>query len=66
MSAFFLLTIIVFILLFLTSFQLITSFITDYFRCLEKNPEHRPYMAELEEHPFIQSVPENDYHVSLF
>lgn len=35
------------------------------FRCLEKNPEHRPFMMELEEHPFIQSVPENDYHVSI-
>lgn len=33
------------------------------FRCLEKNPEHRPFMMELEEHPFIQSVPENDFHV---
>ncbi|XP_013133964.1 PREDICTED: neither inactivation nor afterpotential protein C isoform X1 [Papilio polytes] len=32
--------------------------------CLEKNPEHRPYMMELEEHPFIQLVPENDYHLS--
>ncbi|XP_045776420.1 neither inactivation nor afterpotential protein C isoform X3 [Maniola jurtina] len=32
--------------------------------CLEKNPEHRPFMAELEEHPFIQSVPENDFHLS--
>ena len=33
------------------------------YRCLEKNPEHRPFMMELEEHPFIQSVPENDFHV---
>ncbi|KAL0848932.1 hypothetical protein ABMA28_013327 [Loxostege sticticalis] len=32
--------------------------------CLEKNPEHRPYMVELEEHPFIQSVPENDFHLT--
>ncbi|XP_030041129.2 neither inactivation nor afterpotential protein C [Manduca sexta] len=32
--------------------------------CLEKNPEHRPFVMELEEHPFIQSVPENDYHLS--
>ncbi|KPJ11874.1 Neither inactivation nor afterpotential protein C [Papilio machaon] len=32
--------------------------------CLEKNPEHRPYMMELVEHPFIQLVPENDYHLS--
>lgn len=35
----------------------------EIFRCLEKNPEHRPFIMELEEHPFIQSVPENDYHV---
>ncbi|RVE54658.1 hypothetical protein evm_000779 [Chilo suppressalis] len=39
----------------------INDFVTE---CLEKNPEHRPYMVELEEHPFIQSVPENDYHLS--
>ncbi|XP_026756966.2 neither inactivation nor afterpotential protein C [Galleria mellonella] len=39
----------------------INDFITE---CLEKNPEHRPYMMELTEHPFIQSVPENDYHLS--
>ncbi|XP_022116473.2 neither inactivation nor afterpotential protein C isoform X1 [Pieris rapae] len=32
--------------------------------CLEKNPEHRPFIMELEEHPFIQSVPENDFHLS--
>lgn len=36
-----------------------------FFRCLEKNPEHRPYIMELEEHPFIQSVPENDFHVGI-
>lgn len=39
----------------------LNDFITE---CLEKNPEHRPYMMELEEHPFIQSVPENDFHLS--
>ncbi|XP_063838956.1 neither inactivation nor afterpotential protein C [Ostrinia nubilalis] len=39
----------------------INDFVTE---CLEKNPEHRPYMVELEEHPFIQSVPENDYHLT--
>ncbi|CAG9784623.1 unnamed protein product [Diatraea saccharalis] len=39
----------------------INDFVTE---CLEKNPEHRPYMMELEEHPFIQSVPENDYHLT--
>lgn len=32
--------------------------------CLEKNPEHRPYMAELLEHPFITSLPENDIHLA--
>ncbi|XP_046961728.1 neither inactivation nor afterpotential protein C isoform X1 [Vanessa cardui] len=39
----------------------INDFITE---CLEKNPEHRPFMVELEEHPFIQTVPENDFHLS--
>lgn len=29
------------------------------FRCLEKNAEHRPYMEELLEHPFITQVPDN-------
>ncbi|KDR20620.1 Neither inactivation nor afterpotential protein C [Zootermopsis nevadensis] len=33
--------------------------------CLEKNPEHRPYITELLEHPFITAVPENDYHLSM-
>ncbi|KAI8427544.1 hypothetical protein MSG28_002059 [Choristoneura fumiferana] len=37
------------------------DFVTE---CLEKNPEHRPYVMELEEHPFIQSVPENDFHLT--
>ncbi|XP_041979804.1 neither inactivation nor afterpotential protein C isoform X2 [Aricia agestis] len=32
--------------------------------CLSKNPEYRPFMMELEEHPFIQTVPENDFHLS--
>ncbi|XP_072936347.1 neither inactivation nor afterpotential protein C-like [Epargyreus clarus] len=39
----------------------INDFITE---CLEKNPEHRPFMVELAEHPFIQSVPENDFHIT--
>ncbi|XP_028035821.1 neither inactivation nor afterpotential protein C [Bombyx mandarina] len=39
----------------------INDFISE---CLEKNPEHRPFIMELEEHPFILSVPENDYHLS--
>nr|CAD7585776.1 unnamed protein product [Timema genevievae] len=30
--------------------------------CLEKNPEHRPYIMELMEHPFLTALPENDYH----
>lgn len=34
--------------------------------CLEKNPEHRPYCMELIEHPFIETVPENDYHVCIY
>ncbi|KAG7311754.1 hypothetical protein JYU34_002814 [Plutella xylostella] len=39
----------------------LNDFITE---CLEKNPEHRPFMAELTEHPFIESVPENDFHMT--
>ncbi|XP_025994439.1 neither inactivation nor afterpotential protein C isoform X2 [Solenopsis invicta] len=29
--------------------------------CLEKNPENRPYMMEIIEHPFLSELPENDY-----
>ncbi|XP_011703378.1 PREDICTED: neither inactivation nor afterpotential protein C isoform X2 [Wasmannia auropunctata] len=29
--------------------------------CLEKNPENRPYMMEIIEHPFLLELPENDY-----
>ncbi|XP_059618004.1 neither inactivation nor afterpotential protein C [Phlebotomus argentipes] len=32
--------------------------------CLEKNPEHRPFMVEVMEHPFFTELPENDYHLS--
>ncbi|CAH0394342.1 unnamed protein product [Bemisia tabaci] len=35
------------------------DFITE---CLEKNPEHRPFIMELMEHPFITALPENDFH----
>lgn len=35
-----------------------------YFRCLEKNPDHRPFMVEVTEHPFFTELPSNDYHVS--
>ena len=28
-------------------------------RCLIKNPDHRPVMMELGEHPFIQEIPED-------
>lgn len=31
--------------------------------CLEKNPEHRPYLIEMLEHPFLAELPENDFHV---
>lgn len=31
--------------------------------CLVKNPEHRPFIMELSEHPFMELVPENNYHV---
>ncbi|KAK3908653.1 Neither inactivation nor afterpotential protein C [Frankliniella fusca] len=39
--------------------QLYNDFITE---CLEKNPENRPFMPELMEHPFITALPENDDH----
>ncbi|XP_029156587.1 neither inactivation nor afterpotential protein C [Nylanderia fulva] len=29
--------------------------------CLEKNPENRPYIVEIIEHPFLSELPENDY-----
>ncbi|XP_017777903.1 PREDICTED: neither inactivation nor afterpotential protein C [Nicrophorus vespilloides] len=32
--------------------------------CLVKNPEHRPFIMELLEHPFLGEVPENNYHLS--
>ena len=30
-----------------------------HFRCLVKNPDHRPVMMEIGEHPFIQELPED-------
>lgn len=32
--------------------------------CLEKNPDHRPFLVELMEHPFFTELPTNDYHVN--
>ncbi|OAD59027.1 Neither inactivation nor afterpotential protein C [Eufriesea mexicana] len=29
--------------------------------CLEKNPDNRPFMAEIAEHPFLADLPQNDY-----
>ncbi|KAJ8686537.1 hypothetical protein QAD02_022331 [Eretmocerus hayati] len=29
--------------------------------CLEKNPDNRPFIAEIVEHPFLSELPENDY-----
>ncbi|XP_071862177.1 STKc_myosinIII_N_like and MYSc_Myo21 domain-containing protein ninaC isoform X2 [Bombus fervidus] len=29
--------------------------------CLEKNPENRPFMAEIAEHPFLADSPANDF-----
>ncbi|XP_055589092.1 neither inactivation nor afterpotential protein C-like [Uranotaenia lowii] len=37
------------------------DFVTE---CLEKNPDHRPFMMEIAEHPFLTQLPENDYHIS--
>ncbi|XP_020292574.1 neither inactivation nor afterpotential protein C isoform X2 [Pseudomyrmex gracilis] len=36
----------------------LNDFITE---CLVKNPENRPYMMEIVEHPFLSELPENDY-----
>ncbi|KAG5898728.1 hypothetical protein JTB14_020922 [Gonioctena quinquepunctata] len=33
--------------------------------CLVKNYEYRPYIMEIIEHPFLEQVPENNYHLSL-
>ncbi|KAL1124362.1 hypothetical protein AAG570_000991, partial [Ranatra chinensis] len=32
--------------------------------CLTKNPEYRPYMTELLEHPFFTQLPDNDFHLN--
>ncbi|XP_066595242.1 neither inactivation nor afterpotential protein C isoform X2 [Prorops nasuta] len=32
--------------------------------CLEKNPDNRPFMSEIMEHPFLSELPENDYPLS--
>lgn len=45
------------------TFNCMLTFFSKYVRCLEKNPDHRPYMEELLEHPFITQVPDN---VSLY
>ncbi|XP_076230734.1 STKc_myosinIII_N_like and MYSc_Myo21 domain-containing protein ninaC isoform X2 [Nomia melanderi] len=29
--------------------------------CLEKNPDNRPFMGEIVEHPFLSELPDNDY-----
>ncbi|XP_076279257.1 STKc_myosinIII_N_like and MYSc_Myo21 domain-containing protein ninaC isoform X3 [Lasioglossum baleicum] len=29
--------------------------------CLEKNPDNRPFMTEIFEHPFLSELPDNDY-----
>ncbi|XP_076635717.1 STKc_myosinIII_N_like and MYSc_Myo21 domain-containing protein ninaC isoform X3 [Colletes latitarsis] len=29
--------------------------------CLEKNPENRPFMAEIFEHPFLSELPDNEF-----
>ncbi|KAL1494679.1 hypothetical protein ABEB36_010244 [Hypothenemus hampei] len=33
--------------------------------CLVKYFEHRPYIMEIIEHPFLNEIPENNYHLSL-
>ncbi|XP_046675327.1 neither inactivation nor afterpotential protein C isoform X3 [Homalodisca vitripennis] len=41
--------------------QTYNDFITE---CLEKNPDNRPFMVEIMEHPFLTSLPENDFHLT--
>ncbi|PSN54627.1 hypothetical protein C0J52_10832 [Blattella germanica] len=41
--------------------QLYNDFIAE---CLEKNPDHRPFIVELMEHPFLTGLPDNDFHLS--
>lgn len=38
--------------------------ISPSFRCLEKNPENRPFMGEIIEHPFLAELPDNDFLVN--
>ncbi|XP_050306702.1 neither inactivation nor afterpotential protein C [Anthonomus grandis grandis] len=33
--------------------------------CLVKYYEHRPYIMEVVDHPFLQEIPENNYHLTL-
>ncbi|CAH0556906.1 unnamed protein product [Brassicogethes aeneus] len=33
--------------------------------CLVKNQEHRPYIMEVIEHPFLEEIPDNCFHLSL-
>ncbi|RZF36430.1 hypothetical protein LSTR_LSTR010850 [Laodelphax striatellus] len=40
--------------------QIYNDFIAE---CLEKNPENRPFMVEIIEHPFLTNLPENDFHM---
>ncbi|GJQ69847.1 putative myosin [Trypoxylus dichotomus] len=41
--------------------EMYSDFISE---CLVKNPEYRPYMMEVLEHPFLTGVPENNYHLT--
>uniref|UniRef100_A0A1B6LPF4 Neither inactivation nor afterpotential protein C n=1 Tax=Graphocephala atropunctata TaxID=36148 RepID=A0A1B6LPF4_9HEMI len=41
--------------------QIFNDFIIE---CLEKNPDNRPFMVEIMEHPFLTSLPENDFHLT--
>lgn len=38
----------------------------NFFRCLVKNPEYRPFVEEILEHPLLTEVPEKNYHVSTY
>jgi hypothetical protein len=47
--------------IFLFGFGFLTLFVS---RLLEKNYENRSFAAEVLEHPFFASIPENSHHVS--
>ena len=45
-------------------FKYLRQFSNDFFRCLVKDYEQRPYVWDLLEHPFVKQVPEDSSKVS--